>query len=496
MSAPLSRPARIILLVLAVAFVANNLATIGWYGAASMDWIGTMTELPQWTSARVPSQLNNLRTNGSPRSTIISDASDDIVAKFEGSVLTGRPLLFLGSYMGPYDFAAAYNIGDAWATLLGNAAVRKAMIEEIRQHNIDYYRRASISGDSWSGRPFFDEFTFDPRLQDAVLNPSRTLLLKSFNQNLFNGWTKPGQSSDEVLLTPYNAVNNFLIYVPSQRADYNEIPQTMMIWRFEQDVFDRARNMEAIGRYLLFNIVNPARKIRLELDFTSTLQADGKNEIPPASIVGAKRVRFSVVGHGAARLFSPPVEPQRIGGLSFIELDMGRDGKRFPDRRRGLMRLYGNSYVFDYRKLVGFIRDISVIPDDAYKSLRAPQALSDFPKDLEDPNLEFSGLYEDGWMADHAKVWLSAPKASNSVFTIRAIVPSQSAERKVRLRLAIDGRQLSFDQPQVGQLVLRIPVAGDGRRHEVDVQATQLFHLPNGDGRPASILLQFLGYEG
>ncbi len=36
---------------------------------------------------------------------------------------------------------------------------------------------------------------------------------------------------------------------------------------------------------------------------------------------------------------------------------MGRDGVAFPDRRTGLMRLFGTAYRLDYRKMVG-IRDI------------------------------------------------------------------------------------------------------------------------------------------
>jgi hypothetical protein len=495
MNAALRRPGRVVLIVLLLAFAASNLATLFWYGAASLDWVGTVTELPQWTSARVAAQYESLKGSLPPGSVIISDASNEIVARFEGATMTGKPLLFWVPMGGPYDFGASYNIGDRWSILLGNGAFRRALTDEIREHNIPYYTHGAMNGDSWKGRPFFDEFSFDPRLQDAALNPSRTFLLESFNENLFNNWTKPGEYTDKVELRPYNSVNNFLVYVPSQRADYNQIPINGMLWRFEPDPFDPAKNMEAIGRYLLFNLMNPASRFRVELDYTSTLQADGKNDIPPISIVGADRIRFPVVGHGAARLFSPLVSPQYVGGLPFIELDMGRDGKPFPKRRLGLMNLYGRDYLLDYRRVVGFVRDISIVPDDAYRSLQAPRALSNFPKDLENPNLEFSGLYEDGWMADHAKIWLAAPKRPYCTFGLKALVPREAAARTARLRVTIDGRAIAFEQLQRGDMVIRVPVPGDGRRHEVDVSVTRLFHLPGGDGRPASVLLRFLGYE-
>ena len=494
MSAALRGPGRFVLILIVAGVMLSNLTTLIWYGAASLDWVGTMTELPQWTSDRVTDQYENLKGSVPPRSVIISDASSSIVAKFEGATVTGRPLFFWGPYMGPYNFLA-YNIGDIWSIPIGHRAFRKALTEEIREHNIPFYTKGSMLGDSWNGRPFFDEFVLDPRLQDAAQNSSRTFVLESFNQNLFNNWKNPGQYTAKVELLPYTSIKNQLIYVPSQRADYNEIPKNSMIWRFEPDVFDHAKSMEAVGRYLLFNVVNPSSEFRIELDYTSTLQADGKNEIPPISVVGANRIRVPVVGRGAARIFSPIISPQMVGGLPFIEIDMGRDGKPFPKRRHGLMNLYGRDYLLDYRKVVGFIRDISIVPEDAYRSLQPPNALSDFPKDLEDPNLEFSGLYEDGWMADHAKMRLSAPKRANCTFGIKALVPSQTAAKNARLRIAIDGRVVRFQQLDVGENDIHVPAVGDGRRHEVDVSVTHVFQLPGNDGRPASMLLHFIGYD-
>ena len=217
--------------------------------------------------------------------------------------------------------------------------------------------------------------------------------------------------------------------------------------------------------------------------------------IPPISVVGDDRVRFPVVGHGAARLFSPVFAPQLIAGVPFVEVDMGRDGVAFPDRRTGLMRLFGTAYRLDYRKIVGFIRDISVLSDATYRSIRAPRALSDFPKGLEDPNLEFSGIYEDGWIADRAALWLSSPKQRRCMLVLRALVPVEATRKALHIYLTLDGRRIAAVDPRPGNLVIAVNLKGDGQRHEIGVTADPFFHLPGRDGRPASIRLQYVGFK-
>jgi hypothetical protein len=485
--------ARGIVAIIVIAFIARNLVVIFQYGAATLNRVEAMTELPQWTTARVVSQLDALGKAG-PKATIISTAENAGIARFEAASLTGRPLLFVAGYMGPYDFKATFNLDDRWASLLGRAAFRAAMKREIEAHNVSYLRFVLFKGRTTDGRPYTDEFLLDPRLQRAVLDPSHSLLLESFNATLFNHWSAPGTYTSEVTLKPYSAIQDLLVYVPSKRAEYNQ-PRPTMLFRFETDIFDQAKSMAGIGRYLLFHVVNPAKRFRVELNYTSSANADGENAIPLAAVIAERTVRFPVAGHGAARLFSPPVAARIIDGVPFIALDMGRDGRAFPDRRRGIMTLYGIKYPIDYRRLVGFIRDISVVRDAAYRALRAPQALSAFPKGLEDPNLEFSGIYEDGWIADQAVVWLSAPKRNPCVLALRAMVPSEAVERPLRVSLAVDGRTVASILPAPGDLDLEAAVAGDGRRHEIRITATPTFHLPGEDGRPASIHLESVGFK-
>ncbi len=66
--------------------------------------------------------------------------------------------------------------------------------------------------------------------------------------------------------------------------------------------------------------------------------------------------------------------------------------------------------------------NISVISDEDYKTWRAPSELRAFPSDLQNPMLEYSGLYEDGWAGE----WFYAvlqPTPDARTVTVKGEVP-------------------------------------------------------------------------
>jgi hypothetical protein len=182
--------------------------------------------------------------------------------------------------------------------------------------------------------------------------------------------------------------------------------------------------MAGIGRHLLLEIVNPTPRVRVAVHFTRSFAGDGDNRLPPAAVIGTERLPFSLVGRGSARVFSPPVAPQVVGGRPYVALDMGVDGSPFPDRRSvGLMRLYGRDIALDGRRLVAFTRDVSLVSEAEYRARRTLPALRAFPADLANPDVEYSGLYEDRWVSEAASVSLAAG-GSPSMLVVRGTVPA------------------------------------------------------------------------
>jgi hypothetical protein len=145
----------------------------------------------------------------------------------------------------------------------------------------------------------------------------------------------------------------------------------------------------------MFQVVRPTDGVRLVVNVTASYNADGSNALPPAaSAIGeGKRWSLGTVGRGSARLFSPPLVPQRIDGRDYLMIDFGRPGQRFNMPRRGLMSLYGRDVAIDRRLLVGFARDVSANSEEEFQKLAPPGQLTGFPDYLANPTHEYSGIY-------------------------------------------------------------------------------------------------------
>jgi hypothetical protein len=238
----------------------------------------------------------------------------------------------------------------------------------------------------------------------------------------------------------------------------------------------------------MFRVLGTTPGSRLELNLTESLKHDGLNALPPVSVVGSRRYRLPSIGSGSARVFSAPIQPQRINGQSFVVLDMGRDGQLSRGLRQGLQALYGKSVTLDFRYLTAYIRDISLVSASQYAHLRPPTALSGFPAALGNKNVEYSGLYEDGWMGRSSYVVLASGKASD--LSVRAEVPAGVGGR---VSIYVNGRELRSMSVVAGPLNIRAPVPAARHSRRVELRFSSTIKLAAGDLRPASARLSFIG---
>jgi hypothetical protein len=269
-----------------------------------------------------------------------------------------------------------------------------------------------------------------------------------------------------------------------------------------------------MGRYLMFQVVRPTEGVRLVMSITGSYNADGNNLVPDATAIGEQRLALGACGRGSARLISPPLVPQRIDGRDYLMLDMGRPGQRFPSQRGGLMKLYGRDVALDRRLLVGFARDASAISEEEYRRLAPPSKLQAFPNDLAHADLEYSGLYEDGWCSEQSFACLSsanAPAAAAAdggsaaetakVIVVRGVVPGIGDDSfRTEMRVLVDGVEVDRRTLSPGNFEVRAAApaapAGNplGNRRRVELRFSGTQRLPGGDGRPVSAQLTFLGF--
>ena len=290
---------------------------------------------------------------------------------------------------------------------------------------------------------------------------------------------------------------NHLIFIHSKLGQhyYGGNPARIGVYQLEPDILLAGHSMSGIGRHLLFQVINPSRQVRLVLDVTATLKADGENRLPPGAAIGVDRRLFPILGRGSARVFSPPITARIIHDRAYVAIDVGVEGQRFPERRTGLTALYGTDISRDRRWLVGFARDISLVSEADYGRLAPPSYLDTFPAGLTNPNLEYSGLYEDGWVSETAFFQLTQPNAPATV-AVRGTVPMiADPSFRTELTVLIDGQEVARRVLGPGEFAIQVAaLPGKGRRR-IDLRFSNVQRLPGGDRRPVAARLRSVGFQ-
>jgi hypothetical protein len=162
------------------------------------------------------------------------------------------------------------------------------------------------------------------------------------------------------------------------------------------------------------------------------------------------------VGAGSARVISGVIKPEYYEGEAYLMIDFGDEASVIKKRKTGLMRWYGLNYALDDRRLVGFTRDISVITDEQYRAAARPTRISRFPDDLlNEKGLEYSGLYEDGWIGDDCYFKLGASRPGQ-IFSFRGYIPDMPDFRTagVDLTISINGKPTEVVNLKAGKFTL------------------------------------------
>lgn len=257
------------------------------------------------------------------------------------------------------------------------------------------------------------------RLFVSILSP-----LDHFNKaNPGTGWTVEHTYQYKL----ESQVRDRLVFIHSELS-----PHYYSSARFKAAFFQREPEpvthgkvyFHGTGRYTLFKIIHPSPNLRVMIDFTRTPLGYERTYLPTeAKVIGEDYYHLPFVGYGSARIVSPIIQPEVFEQESYITLDFGEPAKPIPTAKRGLMRLWGQKYNLDDRRLVGFTRDISVLTDAEYKALPRPTRIGNFPWDLSRyPGLEYSGIYEDGWVSTDAYFKLGASHPGQ-VLRFRGYVP-------------------------------------------------------------------------
>ncbi len=412
---------------------------------------------------------------------VITVTENPTLGKIEASTVGSHPLYFISANL----------IGGLAGVSTNLHLSRSVVMEEQRASKALTWPQLSFNL-LQGGREGIDTFGNSAAAATLLASGRCALVLPTGSELVINRWSLPEEGSPGIIERQCNGVHNMLVFTSSTLGQgfYSAgARKHKTFYQLESDYFYPGHTMTGIGRYLMFRILGASPGSRLELDVTESLKHDGVNALPPASVVGSRRYRLPLIGTGSARVFSPPLQPQWIDGQPFLVLDLGRDGQLPSNVRQGLEALYGKSVPVDFRYLTAYVRDISLVSASQYAHLRPPVALSSFPAALGNKNVEYSGLYENGWVGGSSYVVLAGGKAAD--LSVRGEVPAGVGGR---VNVYVNGRELSSMRVVAGPLNIRVPAPATTHNRRVELRFSSTIKLAGGDLRPASAHLSFIGF--
>jgi len=467
---------KLFVLLLGLGAIPSFLTQANYVDRSTGERFGSLTEIPHASLEKVNTQFQALSEELKGRSMIL-ETPHIVLAKFEALYTIGRPALFP---------SRPFLIG-----LIDGEIVKIAPKDRANHPEIAEYERLKAKNilnfslaDSISGNRF--------AIPVQLLNQTDESISIASKGEIFNRYNSEGNSTSYFSIT--NTKLNHLMFVHSELGNHYYLAdagQKIAYFQTEQDPLFSGREFTALGQHLLFLVRRSTSHPRAVMELTATVAKQFGSKLPDPII---QNVPVGFVGRGTGRVFSKPLEISTIQGLDFISIDMQRRGLPFPDPKHGLMLLYGRNIPADRRLITSFGRDISLVSEEQYQSIRAPAAVQKFPEDLANKNLEYSGVYEDGWISEKAFFVLRPTNTDAGYLVIKGTVPLVDNPKFATVLNVVIADRVVQKQLGLGAFNIKIPVIGLSERQRIDLSFTESQTLPGNDGRVTGGKIDFIGF--
>lgn len=472
-----------------------SLNTQHFYVDRSRGAHGGLLEVPDASASRLLDEARTL-SKMPANARVAGDTFNVVVAKIQAMNLRHHSLEFISR-----DFFPQYRYSHFFTRYVPQKRgvsdpVLGAIANRLAAARLGQYRMIPFDLKQ-QGIKENNEFLLNPNARELAVTEPQFMVASMPRQGFLNRRRFEGAEANFKVL-PMNEVRNHLAFISSYlgQSYYMEDRRHAAFFQLEADLAFPGRTMSSTGRHILFQVLNPSPGGRLLFDYTATWNADHDNSLPPAEVVGDKRYRLPVHGRGAARVYSPPLMPQQIGGQDYLAIDMGRDGKPIDAPRHRLMNWYGRDILLDIRWITGFARDVSYVSEEEYEHLRPPTGVWKFPEGLLPRDLEYSGIYEDGWVSEDSTYTFTQTPDRPDLVVSGSIPAIRDQKLKTEAVLTIDGVEAVRQVLPLGEFELRAPVPYKDGKRAVELKFSSLQSLPEPDNRPVSAMLHSIGFEG
>ena len=351
-----------------------------------------------------------------------------------------------------------------------------------------------------------------PLLSYAKNSSTDAYLLLSEQLGLFNKLhLAPGDLRPTTFFKerPAASVANHLVFVHSNRGNHYYLGDRHRIALFQQeaDPFSTEQDIAGLGRFMIIRVEQPTEEIYLRIAASKSFLGRNRTSwTPPRTrvlaadeaprILATTDVPLNFTGHGAVNRIIGPIRPIIKDGAAYIALDFAEIPQQFVPRRRGLQSLYNTDIPLDSRLLVAYGRDISALTATQVAALPRPTRLGDFPRDLIlARGLEFSGIYEDGWLSPQSEFTLGRPAAS-SVLRLRGYIPELAGTKLGTGQITLTLNGCVYTLPAVtgtfDWLLPLAPAAPGENTTRLALAFTATGDLTDGDDRPVGAKLALL----
>lgn len=378
-----------------------------------------------------------------------------------------------------------------WRLIPGSAdgATAAALVRHVQE---SIYRRAQIHGQHFWART----------AAGAQAAPGVSLVTSEAELRSFNKLARHPAPTGLFSHFELSTLRNHLVFIQTNEGQhyYLGAAGAISVYRPQADVYGKNEYFFVIGRRLLFRVINPTATVRLRLNLTASVLGAGRTALPEGALVrdgSGDPKPLGLVGAGSANVFSPPLRPFLLDGAAYVSLDLARQPLALGLPAVGLQNAYHRNLSIDTRLGLGYCRDISLLDEAQYAALSRPRSLGYFPADLMGPAaVEYSGLYEDGWVSGRAFVVLGSAQAGEQL-VVQGMLPkiAGAPETGQAVEVWIDGQSALRQEIAPGEFTLRAPIRAGLAATRIELRFAHTLTLPEPDNRPVSVLLKSISLQ-
>jgi hypothetical protein len=441
------------------------------------------------TEAKLASILGTKAPDVPPQTRLLTDINNLVAAKVAAFELRGTDLRFLSrdyyQQIAPIEFE---RLGDTLVSLHPRFADLMRTRAMLEQRDVSTIRTHQL----------FDTSFRAPALTFGREGTTDGYLILDESLGLFNKLRiEPGAPPRTFFKAlPASGVRNHLVFMHTGRGNHYYLGDRnfIAIYQQEADPYTEKQDITGLGRFLLLRVEQPDDEIYLRISASKTFMGRGHTAWNPGSqILGASPVAMSFPGNGAVNRIVGPIKPVFRDGAAYIAIDFRETAVQFPFQRSGLQSLYNTQVPLDSRKLVAYGRDISALSAAEVAALPRPSKLTRFPDDLLFARgLEFSGIYEDGWLSPESEFVLGGGGPEAWV-RVRGFVPELPGNPlgKGTLTVQLPGGPVELPAT-IGSFDWLLPVGAADKLARLGFRFSAQAPLPNKDDRPVGAKLEWM----